>query len=350
MKKFYVIIALIAIFSFSAKSQILISGVMINTPGSDTTYEYVQLLATENIDFAATNYSLVVLNNGTATVKGWANGLSISYKFNLTAGNVNRGDVFYVGGDAKKLDGKNSADMSGLVWIRTISTDSVGGDGFGNSSLSGVIGNAGNNADGVGVFSGINIDSLSIPIDAIFYGAAIGSAFSGTTTPAKGYQVPTNDHYDHAQGMFGEGTNTYFNFGRNLQDTLLSFTGTYDTITNTWTTPRTTTYVVLSSASTTADINTNITLVGTGVGIKQNEPVENISIYPNPSNGEFTINNPSESNITIDVLNILGSSVLKKQSSEKNIKINLDNAMKGIYFVQAENRQGQKIVKKLVLK
>jgi hypothetical protein len=352
MKKIYHIIALVAIitaFSLSAKSQILLSGVMCNPAGSDSAYEYVQLIATQNIDFNANNYSVVVLNNGIATVNGWANGLSISYKLNITAGTVNRGDVFYVGGDKKRIDGYNSTDISSLTWIKTLNTGTTAGDGFGNANQTGVIGNAGGNSDGVGVFAGITVDSASIPLDAIFYGTTIGTAYSGIA-PIKGYKVPTNDHYDHAQGLFGQGTNTYFNMGKTLADTLLSFTGTYDTITHTWTTPRATTYVVLNGTAPITAINTHITLVGTGVGIKQNEPFENISLYPNPSNGNFTINNPSENYVTIDVLNILGSSVLRTQSSEKNININLENALKGIYFVQVVNKQGQKTVKKLVIK
>ncbi len=353
MKKIYHIIALVAIitaFSFSAKSQIIISAAMINTPSSDSAYEYVQLIATQNIDFSTNNYSLVFLNNSAATVNGWVTGAAISYKFNITSGTVSRGDVFYVGGSGKRIDGSGSTDISSLNWIKTINTVTTAGDGFGNASVSGVLGNAGANADGVGIFLGTAIDSSSVPLDAIFYGSSIGSAFSNATSPFKGYKVPTNDHYDHAQGLFGQGTNTYFNFGRNLQDTLLSFTGTYDTITHTWTTPRATTYVVLNSTAPISAINSNITLVGTGVGIKQNDALENISIYPNPSNGNFSINNPSENNVTVDVLNILGSSVLKTQSSEKNININLEKALKGIYLVQVVNWQGQKTVKKLVIK
>jgi hypothetical protein len=96
----------------------------------------------------------------------------------------------------------------------------------------------------------------------------------------------------------------------------------------------------------------NIFVLGTGigVGINSNDLNGNISIYPNPSNGNFTISNPSENNVSIDVLNILGSSVLKSQSSEKNIHINMEKAIKGIYFVQILNNQGNKTVKKLIIK
>ena len=353
MKKIYnfpILVFIFVLFSLSSRSQILISAAMINVAGSDSPYEYVQLIATQNINFTTHNYSVVFLNNGSATISGWANGGSISYKFDLTTGSVNRGDVFYVGGSGMLIDGSGSTDISSLIWIRTINTGTTAGDGFGNANATGVLGNAGTNADGVGVFSGTTISYDSIPVDAIFYGAGIGTAFNGTTTPASGYQVSTNDHYSHAQGLFGQGTNTYFNFGRNLQDTLLAFTGTYDTIAHSWVTPRVTTYVPLTISSPISAINTHITLVGTGTGIKQNETLENISIYPNPSNGSFNISNAYGNDLTIDVLNMLGGSVLKLQSSERNININLTNQNKGIYFVQMVNKQGEKTVKKLVIK
>ncbi len=96
----------------------------------------------------------------------------------------------------------------------------------------------------------------------------------------------------------------------------------------------------------------NIFIIGTaiGVGVKTNETLENIGIYPNPSNGNFAITNPSESYLSIDVLNILGSSIYKTQSSERNIYLNLTDQNKGIYFVQMTNKFGKKTVKKLVIK
>ena len=53
-----------------ADTPIIISGYMANPAGTDSPNEYIQLIATENIDFSTTNYSLVVANNGTATSSG----------------------------------------------------------------------------------------------------------------------------------------------------------------------------------------------------------------------------------------------------------------------------------------
>jgi len=96
----------------------------------------------------------------------------------------------------------------------------------------------------------------------------------------------------------------------------------------------------------------NLFILGTSipVGIATDDKIENISLNPNPSNGNFTISNPSENYLSIDILNILGSSIYKTQSSERNISVNLADQNKGIYFVQMVNKQGKKTVKKLIIK
>src|SRR5262245_32725190 len=110
--------------SASAKSAhagaIVISGYIANPASTDSPFEYVQLKATQDIDFALTPYSVVWANNGTATANGWVNGGAITYGLNLTSGVVATGDVFYVGGSAKRIDGNNSTDISSENWIRAI--------------------------------------------------------------------------------------------------------------------------------------------------------------------------------------------------------------------------------------
>ncbi|HNW89627.1 MAG TPA: T9SS type A sorting domain-containing protein [Bacteroidales bacterium] len=352
MKKFYYLILLCVIMltGYQASSQIFISAMMPNPAGTDSADEYVQLIATENIDFATTPYSVVILNNGAVTAKGWANGTNISYKFNLTNGSVNTGDVFFVGGDRKLINGTGSTDISGLTWIRAIKTSTTAGDGLGNFNSTGVFGNGGANADGAGVFLGTTIDSTSIPIDALFFGSSIGTAYVAGP-PEKGYQVPTNDHFDHAQGFFGAGTNTFFSSCTSLQDTLLSFTGTYDTTLNSWVIPRTTTKIKLSTTSLITDIQTNITLTGTVVGIDSKDVIDNnISIFPNPSNGVFTINNLPAQALVVEVFDILGNSVYSTHTSQKEIYINMESAGKGMYFVEITSPAGNKIVRKMIIK
>ncbi|SEN92572.1 SusE outer membrane protein [bacterium A37T11] len=190
-------------------------------------YEYIQLMALEDIDFSKTPYSVVTSNNGSVTAKGWAEGNAITHKFDLTSGFATKGSYFYVGGSSEVICGYSSkglsTDISGANWVRVqninVGDESVvTGDGFGNS-IAGILGNdatAGSgNADGIAVFYGTDVTESSVPVDAIFYGQIVGT---GVINSSKGwgYRVTDNDHYSLtdpqtglAQPFFGAGSNTY---------------------------------------------------------------------------------------------------------------------------------------------
>ena len=96
---------------------IVISGLHPNPHGTSTTdanYEYIQFLATQDINFAETPFSVVTTNNaGTATptgipTNGWATGGLRTYKFNITSGFAAKGTHFYVGGTQRRINGENS--------------------------------------------------------------------------------------------------------------------------------------------------------------------------------------------------------------------------------------------------
>lgn len=212
---------------------IVISGYMADAEGGDGNYEYMQFLATRNINFAVTPYSVVVTNNaGAATpttvfpVKGWATGVDAvtgtgltarTYKFNLTSGTAAKGTYFYVGGASKLINGANSTSIASSNWIRSknyttatpASAPAGNGDGFGLYT-SGLFANSGN-ASGFAVFEGTDVTVNSAPIDVIFIGDG-GSVFNGSTV---GYRIANNDFYDkidpitlQPQPFFKSGTNT----------------------------------------------------------------------------------------------------------------------------------------------
>src|SRR5262245_11075756 len=79
---------------------LVISEFLANPSGNDSPYEYVELLATRSINFAATPYSVIWTNNGSATSNGWSEGSNTTYGFNITSGSVQAGDVVYVGGSS----------------------------------------------------------------------------------------------------------------------------------------------------------------------------------------------------------------------------------------------------------
>ncbi|WP_341903789.1 choice-of-anchor I family protein [Fluviicola taffensis] len=215
---------LMSISSFAQNPGLVISEFYINPPSSDNNLEWVELKATKNIDFSLTPYTVVVNNNGTATANGWIAGGTISYGFQISTGTVTAGDVVFVGGNGMVVTGTK---------IRIIDVTTTPGDGFGNAGgTAGVFGNGGGNADGIAVFNvpAASITNSTVPVDAVFYGTAIGSAFVTTTT---GYELPVNDLYSG-----GKLQTTSFVTGDPGASTGKA-TGTYNTLTNSWSTGRT---------------------------------------------------------------------------------------------------------------
>ncbi len=76
------------------------------------------------------------------------------------------------------------------------------------------------------------------------------------------------------------------------------------------------------------------------VGItNQNMGLGGVSIYPNPNNGEFTIELVSVNNTYITTTNVLGQ-IIKTQKAELINQINLNLFEKGVYFISVmENNQ-----------
>lgn len=265
MKKIF--IAILGLFAFSkVQSQIVISGYHANPAGADGNYEYVQLVATQNINFANTPYTLIVNNNGTAGANGWAQGAAITYAIEINTGTVSTGDVFYVGGLFKNLNGIGTLDISGLTWIANKDFTQAGDGGIGQANAS--LGNGGTSADGIGIFSGLanSIDSTSDPIDAVFFGLNLGSSYIAAS--GAGYNLPNNDLYN-GNFKFGQDTNT-FRFGDPLSGGFSLLSGTYNISTNTWTTPRTLVAVPFTTSSTQADIASQIVLASNNPTITAN--------------------------------------------------------------------------------
>ncbi|MBL7914763.1 MAG: hypothetical protein JNL49_06920, partial [Bacteroidia bacterium] len=276
------------LFASTSKGQIVISGYLANPAGTDSPYEYVQLKATQAINFGSTPYSVVFNNNGTPSANGWAAGGALTYKFNLTSGSVAIGDVFYVGGSGKLINGASTLDISTENWIRTIPTGTTAGDGFGSLNSGGVLGNAGTTADGIAVFSGTTVISTTVPVDAVFFGSAVGASM---VPGSGGYVMPNNDRYSNATVM-GAGSNTFLFTDPAGSGAYTKLTGTYNTTSGTWTTPRT------------GAIITNPTLlsqIASGITIDAGSPT--ISVNTSGFNGAFgnviTGNSSSSSSFTV---------------------------------------------------
>lgn len=90
------------------------------------------------------------------------------------------------------------------------------------------------------------------------------------------------------------------------------------------------------------------------VGINEAEKtVSAISIYPNPGNGEFTINveQIDAQEFTVSVINALGQTVKELKQTEPNgglIKLDLSAYTQGVYFVTVKSKSGS-FTKRLIL-
>jgi len=267
MKKLLFTLSLAAIL-LTAKSQIVISGYIANPSGSDKNQEYVQLIATEDIDFSAKNFALVVCKNGTTitpnpgepAAKGWATGGDRTYKFNITNGHVKKGEFFYIGGK-KNINGAKSTDISSAKWIVSKNYSDDDGDGFGTAT-DGLFPNYGR-AIGIAVFATKDVSSTTVPLDVIFFQTTGGgNLWQGN----QGYLICDNDLYSTKESPYfrGQGKNKVVFANAEKEDTVPYFTklgGIYDTTNKKWLTPREKNWVKLTATSALSDIENSNTLL-----------------------------------------------------------------------------------------
>ncbi len=254
----------VVLSSVITEAPVIISGFISDVSGADGNYEYIQLIATRDINFATTPYSVVVTNNANASTptgnptNGWATGGLRTYKMNLTSGTAAKGSLFYVGGAAKLINGLASTSISQANWIRSSNYTTTDGDGFGTKT-SGLLANSGN-ASGIAVFSGTSVTASSIPVDVMFVGSG-GSIYTATPTPI-GYRITNTDWYDtrnpitlEDQPFYRSGSNT-LNMSYTTSDIgyFYKLGGEYNVKLGRWMKARTQTNVLLTKQSTLSEI------------------------------------------------------------------------------------------------
>ncbi|MEI6948666.1 DUF5689 domain-containing protein [Paraflavisolibacter sp. H34] len=234
------------------------------TGESEGNYEYIQLMATRDIDFAATPFSLVTTNNAGASTptgvpaKGWATGGLRSYKINLNTGSAARGTYFYVGGTGKRINGAASSDISSANWVRAYDYTAAAGEGFGTKT-SNLLANSGN-ASGIAVFAGTEVSSDSRPLDVIFIGT--GGTLVSDDGLTQGYSITNTDFYDvrnpitlAEQPFYRSGANTLaFGYGTSNLGLFNQLGGEYNVALGKWTKARTQTLIDLSDKSVIGEI------------------------------------------------------------------------------------------------
>lgn len=228
----------------------IITGYFANPSGSDADYEYIQLMATQDLDFRQHNFAVITTNNAGASTPlgaptaGWATGGMRTYKFNITKGTVAKGTYFYVGG-YKQIAGSTSTDISQSNWVVSKlynTANTTGDDGVGNPTAN-LLANSGNVA-GIAVFKTTAVDLRTIPSDVIMFGGSGGTVYEAASgsKPAYGYAICDNDQYSTASNRPFYRMSSSINANRFVLPTdgeFSYFKGTYDATTKTWTTKRT---------------------------------------------------------------------------------------------------------------
>lgn len=193
----------------TSAQDLIITGFMGDPKGGDGGYEYVQMMATKDIDFTATPYSIVFCNNAGGSIplpdSGWAAGGTRTIKWNITSGSVQKGKFFYFGFQGKKINGSGGANAfpAETNWYQKTYNTASGatnpGDGglarASNFGTSGPWANSGN-ACGVAIFKGTTVTQTSVPEDVLFVATGGStSLYDPTKTPILGYRICNNDWY-----------------------------------------------------------------------------------------------------------------------------------------------------------
>lgn len=76
---------------------------------------------------------------------------------------------------------------------------------------------------------------------------------------------------------------------------------------------------------------------------------ENISLFPNPNNGNATINIGNDKSFIVTVNDMLGRQLLRKECTDNTYQLNLDNQPKGVYMVSVVLETGKKKIFRMVI-
>ncbi|RZL10199.1 MAG: hypothetical protein EOO89_21165, partial [Pedobacter sp.] len=215
-------------------TKVIITGYMPNPNGDDFSHEYVQMKATEYINFAETPYSVITTYSSAsgsyatkAPINGWVTGkvpsavaarpTSQTTKFNINNGEVQPGEIFYVGGSQKRLNGSGSTDISAAKWMRVLNYQETvewdGDDNVGGGTFGALFGNN-SNPQGVAVFNTTDVNEGTVPVDVVFFGTLTPSntidVYDNSGNTELGFRICDTDRYSANNGeFFAKGSNIY---------------------------------------------------------------------------------------------------------------------------------------------
>ena len=74
-------------------------------------------------------------------------------------------------------------------------------------------------------------------------------------------------------------------------------------------------------------------------GIASESFKNNVSVYPNPANGKFTVRlNDKKENVFLKIFNALGEMIYSDKIIDEKIVIELQNKPKGIYLIEMSSQ------------
>jgi hypothetical protein len=90
-----------------------------------------------------------------------------------------------------------------------------------------------------------------------------------------------------------------------------------------------------------------------GAAVDNSDLMSSLSVYPNPTNGKFTvsINNPEAANMTLELVNISGQVVYRnevKGAYSYNEDIDASSFAKGVYYLKVNDGKAVKVEKVVV--
>jgi hypothetical protein len=89
---------------------------------------------------------------------------------------------------------------------------------------------------------------------------------------------------------------------------------------------------------------------GFPLGINNEFATKELNIYPNPFSDETTISfNREQNNTTIKIIDILGNEIKTQTFSGKQLIIEKDEMMHGIYFIQITDNENRRMAKKIIV-
>ncbi len=168
----------------------------------------------------------------------------------------------------------------------------------------------------------ISVSDNCYPVHHVYSGGTDGSTVELYKIISGGHQVPSDVTTANAYGVGNR------NMDFKASKVIWEFFRKYSL--NTLTTVPSTSGCSVTTSTTTPTFPP--------LGVSENDAEKNVSIYPNPSNGIFTIKFKSTQNADIIISNILGEVVFSAKGLNTSTTVNLTNVPGGVYFYRLSNQ------------